>query len=60
MSAEIILWFAGCLVFLLLILFVVRPYVLQNHEDEPETEQPKADVLTEPADEPERSVNPPS
>ena len=34
MSVELVLWFAGCLVFLLLILFVVRPYMLQHHEDE--------------------------
>ena len=54
MAAEMILWFVGCGVFLLVLLFVVRPYVLQHHDDE--------DELT--PDEPHKaesgSANPPS
>ncbi len=54
MSAEIILWLVGCGVFLLVLLFVVRSYVLQHHdEDDDEAE-------TRDESEAERKVDAPS
>ena len=55
MAVEMILWFVGCGLFLLVLLFVVRPYVLQHHDDEEELETSDEPRKTE-----SDSVNPPS
>ena len=57
MAVELVLWFVGSAVFLLFLLFVVRPYVLSEHDDEPE-HPAEADTASG-EDDPSRSVDPP-